>query len=91
MEITVKDYLQCLDKHALVRLEWQQYAMDDHTYDLWLQSPFANCIFMNVEYTLKNMINHFEWIGDMAITGIKEEDHFFIKSGEYKKIYKIQF
>ena len=90
MEITIKQYLEYVDKHALVRLEWVNYTMSDETYNLWLKSPFANCVFMNVEYTLKNLINY-EWIGDMVITGIKEEDHFFVKTNVYKKIYKIQF
>ena len=91
MPITIREYLKVLDPHALVRLEWLEYKMDEHTYNLWIQSPFANCVFMNAEHTLKNLINYYEWIGDMPITGIKEEDNYFKKSGTLQKLYKIQF
>lgn len=91
MEIKVKDYLKALDPHALVRLEWLDYAQSEESYNLWIQSPFANCIFMSAEYTLKNLINYYEFIGDMVIKGINEYDNYFKKSKTLQKLYKIQF
>ena len=75
MEIKVRQYLETLketDPHALIKLEWSDYAQDEYSYDLWHQSPFVNCLFMDVEHTLSYMINYYEWIGDMPIKAIGE-------------------
>ena len=91
MEITVRAFLNSVDPRSLIRLEWKDYTKSEESYNLWIQSPFANCIFMSAEYTLKNLINYYEFIGDMVITGIKEEDNYFKKSKTLQKLYKIQF
>lgn len=91
MEITVRIFIESVDKHSLIRLEYLDYGKSEESYNLWIQSPFANCEFMNAEYTLKNMVNYYEWIGDMPIKGLKEETNYFKKSGIKQTIYKIQF
>lgn len=77
MEITVRQYLEALDPHALVKLKWREYAMDEHTYNLWIQSPFANCVCLSAELTLKNLTNYYEWIGDLPIRALSEYDNYY--------------
>ena len=72
MEIKVREYLQCLEQHTLVKLVWEDYANTEEGYNLWIKSPFANCVLMDKDIAIKHLINYYEWIGDMPIKAIGE-------------------
>lgn len=94
LQITVRQYLETLketDPHALIKLIWLDYDQDEHSYNMWVESPFVNCLFMDVEHTLSHLINYYEWIGDMPIKGMAEYYNWAKLSKVMQREIRIQF